>query len=60
MVTNGVKNLAVFMGDLINKGFFAGKCRVVLPGAKKSGRNNEVIDTTTRLGSTVVASWLFF
>ena len=34
-VTNGPKNLTVFMGDLINKVFFTRKRRVVLPGAKK-------------------------
>ena len=60
MVTNGVKFWLYLWVTLITRVFFAGKCRVVLPGAKKSGRNNEVIDTTIRLGSTVVAFWLFF
>ena len=51
MVTNGAKHLAVFMSDLISKGFFAGKCRVVLPGGKKSYRNNEVINYRYKAGS---------
>ena len=38
------------MGDLIKKGFFARKCRVVLPGAKKSYRNNEVINYRHKAG----------
>ena len=38
----GQKNLAVLKGDRINEGFLKGKCTVILPGGKKSGRNNEV------------------
>ena len=54
----GQKKLAVFMGERINKGFFTRKkIMAVLPGSRKSGRNNKVTVQGCCLRNVFGALW---